>query len=92
MRTLALFLCLSGCAYSVIDSQKEEPEGVTVVQRPVPEEPKLFVTSKDPDACVRQRFAADDIPYGFQYDPACPPDIYAPPRWIPPWDPGPIIK
>jgi hypothetical protein len=95
MRILLLALCLPACAYSVLDNQDDATKTVVPsTQKSAPEETVYTDSPRpvDPDACVPQHFAADAIPYGFKLDPSCPPDIYAPPRWIPPWDPGPVIK
>jgi len=87
-----------GCAYEVSSSENQSNAEVSpTVQREAPVEPVELDAGRDsgpidPDACVNPRFAADQIPYGFQYDINCPPIIYAPPRWIPPWDPSPIIN
>ncbi len=97
MRSLYLLttLLIAGCAYGVTEDKESIIATSPIVQREAPlEDAGIELTDawKDPDACVTQTFAADQIPYGFQYDINCPPNIYAPPRWIPPWDPGPVIK
>ncbi len=97
MRSLFILtiLLITGCTYAATEAKEEPFVLPPTVQRAAPLEDagvELTDAWKDPDACVPQRFAADQIPYGFQYDINCPPIIYAPPRWIPPWDPGPVIK
>ncbi len=90
---LILILFMTGCTYSIHESIDNDA-GAPVAQREAPIEPEYIPVVKDAgaDVCVPQTFAADQIPYGFQYDINCPPNIYDPPRWIPPWDIGPIIK
>ncbi len=96
MRSLIiLFIVASaGCAYGVSEEIAESP-ALVIVSHSAPLKDagiESYDAWTDPDACIPERFAADAIPYGFKYDINCPPDIYDPPRWIPPWDPSPIIK
>lgn len=97
MRNLSVLLLIvtsAGCAYGVSGEITEAPALVNV-QHSAPLKDagiESYDAWRDPDACIPERFAADAIPYGFKFDINCPPDIYAPPRYIPPWDPSPIIK
>ncbi len=94
MRAVYLFILLAtGCTYSVREVITTEEASVAEPQREPPVQPTYdLVRDAGADVCVPETFAADQIPYDFQYDINCPPNIYAPPRWIPPWDPSPIIQ
>lgn len=91
---LTLFL-LSACSNNSSGDDCSEPTNTVVIiekQRQAPEEKNYIAPPKDRDGCITQHFAADNIPSDFEFDPSCPPDIWFPPKYIPPWDPGPVIK
>lgn len=92
-RLYLITLFLAGCANGA--SVYIETDAEVTHQHPAPRQPDLIdagIKDVETDVCKPQTFAADQIPSGFQFDIDCPPNIYYPPRWIPPWDPSPIIK
>lgn len=89
-----ILLSLVGCAAgSTLPIEAEAGPDASAPKQYKREEkanPKWEPTERD--GCVPDRFASDNIPPGYRIDPDCPPMIYDPAQWIPPWDPGPVIK
>lgn len=93
MKLILAIVLLSGCAHSVSDSFDSESEDqYPAIQRPAPSEEDYVEPKKlNPDACVPQKFASNNIPPDFKLDPSCPPEIYDPPQFILPGNIGPVI-
>lgn len=96
MRVFPILFCLSACSSASSEPTEEKMVFPTYTQLPTTppsSENSAYASAfKNPDACVPETFAADAIPYGFVFDLSCPPNIYDPPKWLPPWDIGPVIK
>lgn len=89
-------LLVTGCAVgsSLPDMSDSGPDAETPRQYKHQETSKEEVPmgTNERDGCVPDRFASNNIPPGYRIDPDCPPMIYDPAKWIPPWDPSPVIQ
>lgn len=88
-----LFLIFVSCSVgTVAEIKQQDAQPVPSQTRKAPTQPEYDASTNRGDACVPDEFTADNIPSDYKVDWNCPPRIYDPPRWIPPWDPGPVIK
>jgi len=96
MKLIYIFVfTLVGCVSNYGDGQKKNDAESTVQSNHKSEDdvsdPELPYLLKIHE-CIPDVFMANEIPSGYTLDPNCPPEIIWPPKYIPPYDPGPIIQ
>jgi hypothetical protein len=96
--SILTLLLLAACSTHPETQQEQEQERVENITPPSTAKPVYLKDAgaydagfKDPDACVQAQIILGIDPIPKRIDPNCPP-IFIDYRWIPPWDPSPIIK